>query len=47
MEQSHLMPAHAYTDDQLVEQPAIQVFAELGLLLSRLLSGQVTILNSE
>lgn len=24
------MPAHAYTEDQLVEQPAIGLFAELG-----------------
>ena len=24
------MPAHAYTEDQLVEQPAIWLFAELG-----------------
>ena len=40
---------HAYTADQLVEQPAIGLFAELGwhhrrrraLLLPRLLSGQV------
>ena len=39
----------AYTEDQLVEQPAIGLFAELGghhrrtrdLLLPRLLSGQI------
>jgi type I restriction enzyme R subunit len=24
------MPAHAYTEDQLIEQPAIGLFAELG-----------------
>ena len=24
------MPTHAYTEDQLVEQPAIGLFAELG-----------------
>ena len=28
------MGAHAYTEDQLVEQPAIGLFAELGWLLS-------------
>jgi hypothetical protein len=41
--------SHAYTEDQLVEQPAIGLFAEFGgyhrrtrdLLLPRLLSGQV------
>ena len=44
---------HAYTEDELVEQPAIELFAELRrgqilnfrqtreLLLTRLLSGQV------
>jgi type I restriction enzyme, R subunit len=30
MEESDLMPAHGYTEDQLVEQPAIQLFKELG-----------------
>ena len=42
------MSAHAYTEDQLVEQPAIGLFAGLGwqhrwthdLLLPRLLSGR-------
>lgn len=38
---------HFYTGDQLVGQPAIGLFAELGLLLPRLLSGQVIISNSE
>jgi hypothetical protein len=49
------MSAHAYTEDQLVEQPAIGLFAELGCkptqnlrrtrdpLLPRLLSGQVSL----
>jgi hypothetical protein len=41
------LTSHAYTGDQLVEQTAIGLFGELGLLLPRLLSGQVTILNSE
>jgi hypothetical protein len=35
-----LMP-HAYTEDQLVEQPATGLFAERGYRLPRLLSGQV------
>jgi type I restriction enzyme R subunit len=30
VEESNLVPAHAYTEDQLVEQPAIGWFAELG-----------------
>jgi hypothetical protein len=42
---------HGYTEDQLVEQPAIGLLAELGwqhrrtrdLLLPRLLSGQVNL----
>ena len=50
------MSAHAYTEDQLVEQPAIGLFAELGcvriqeirrtrdLLLPSLLSGQIGLL---
>ena len=29
MEESHLMRTHAYTEGQLVEQPAIGLFAEL------------------
>ena len=45
------MSAHAYTEDQLVEQPAIGLFGELGepgrrtsdLLLPRLLSGQISL----
>ena len=49
------MSGHAYTEDQLVEQPAIGLFAELGrgqihcfrrtrdLLLPRLLSGQAAL----
>jgi type I restriction enzyme, R subunit len=31
------MSAHAYTEDQLVEQPAIGLFAELGWQSVRLL----------
>jgi len=27
--------SHAYTEDQLVEQPAIRLFAELGWLIAR------------
>ena len=29
------MSAHAYTEDQLVEQPAIGLFAELGWAVAR------------
>ena len=29
------MTTHAYTEDQLVEQPAIGLFAELGLILGQ------------
>jgi hypothetical protein len=32
---------HAYTEDQLVEQPAMRLFAELSSLPLRLLSEQV------
>ena len=28
------MPAHAYTEDQLVEQPAIGLLAELGWIVA-------------
>ncbi len=38
---------HAYTKDQLVEKPSLGLFAELGYLLPRLLSGQVELTRKE
>ena len=40
------MSPHAYTEDQLVEQPAIGLFSR-DLLLPRLLSGQIDVESLE
>ena len=34
---------HAYTEDQLVEQPAIELFGSRDLLLPKLISGKVEV----